>query len=402
MSEKPTIRVIGRPGSPQAYAIRDFLHRSEVPVEWLPTAGVGFVRCDFPDGTSLENPTIRQISERLGLFHDPSQKEYDLAIYGAGPAGLSAAVYAASEGLKTVVIERFAVGGQAGSSPKIENYLGFPGGISGAHLAALAREQAERFGAEILVAREGVRGDFSKGMRTGVLDDGTRIAARAALCATGVEYHKLEVEGAERFHGSGLYYGAGASEAELCGNEHVLIVGGGNSALQAAMHFSRYARRVSIVVRGENLKSTGSKYLIDRVNASPKVEVVPNTEVSALHGDSCLEAVTLENKRTGETRKIQTRWLFICIGGRPNTEWAIEGGIIRDEAGYLVTGPDLAKDGHRPEGWPLDRDPYFFETNLPGLFAAGDVRHGSIKRCASAVGEGAMTVSLVHRYLAQG
>lgn len=402
MSEKPTIRVSGRPGSPQAYAIRDFLHRSEVPVEWIPIAGATVVRCDFPDGTNLENPTIRQVSERLGLFHDPSHKEYDVAIYGAGPAGLSAAVYAASEGLKTVVIERFAVGGQAGSSPKIENYLGFPDGVSGAELARRARQQAEHFGAEILIARAGVRGDFSTGRQTGVLDDGTRIVARTAICATGVEYHKLKIEGEERFRGSGLYYGAGASEAELCGGEHVVIVGGGNSALQAALHFARFARRVSIVVRGDNLKSTGSSYLIDRVVVDAKVDVVPNTEVTALHGELCLDAVTLTNKRSGEATQVRTNWLFVCIGGRPNTEWAIEGGIVRDEAGYLVTGPDLAKDGHRPEGWPLDRDPYFFETSLPGLFAAGDVRHGSIKRCASAVGEGAMTVALVHRYLAQG
>jgi thioredoxin reductase (NADPH) len=402
MSDKPTIHVVGRPGSPQAYVIRDFLHRNDVPFDWTPTPGAGVVRCDFPDGTQLENPTIRQISEKLGWVHDPARSEYDLAIYGAGPAGLSAAVYAASEGLKTIVIERSAVGGQAGSSPKIENYLGFPGGISGADLAHRAREQADRFGAEILIAREGVRGDFSKGMRTGVLEDGTRIVSRTAICATGVEYHRLKLEGEERFRGSGLYYGAGASEAELCGDEHVVVVGGGNSALQAAMHFSRFARRVSVVVRGENLKSTGSKYLIDRVLANRKVEVVPYTEVTALDGDSCLDTVTLTDKRTGESRQIRTHWLFVCIGGQPNTEWAIEGGVIRDEAGYLVTGPDLMKNGHRPAGWPLERDPYFFETNVPGLFAAGDVRHGSIKRCASAVGEGAMTVTLVHRYLAEG
>jgi thioredoxin reductase (NADPH) len=400
--ETPPIKVIGRPGSPEAYAIRDFLHRNDVPFEWHPTPEAGSVRCEFRDGTRLENPTIRQISERLGWFHHPTHTEYDLAIYGAGPAGLSAAVYAASEGLTTVVIERFAVGGQAGSSPKIENYLGFPEGVSGADLADKARRQAEHFGAEILIARAGVRGEFTHGMRTGVLEDGTRIVARTAICATGVEYHRLEVDGEERFRGAGLYYGAGASEAELCGNEHVLIVGGGNSALQAALHFARYARRVSLVVRGDSLKSTASKYLIDRVEASPTIEVQADTEVVALHGGSCLDAVTLRNHSTGRTERVETHWLFVCIGGLPNTAWAIEAGVRRDEAGYLVTGPDLARDGHRPDGWPLDRDPYFFETNIPGLFAAGDVRHGSIKRCASAVGEGAMTVTLVHRYLAQG
>jgi thioredoxin reductase (NADPH) len=401
-TDTPKVKVVGRPGSPQAYAIRDFLHRNDVAFDWVPTPGAGFTRCDFHDGTTLENPTIRQISEKLGWLHDPTRSQYDLAIYGAGPAGLSAAVYAASEGLKTIVIERFAVGGQAGSSPKIENYLGFPDGINGADLADRARRQAVRFGAELLIAREGVKGEFSRGLRTGVLDDGTRVVARAALCATGVEYHRLEVEGEERFRGAGLYYGAGASEAELCRDQEVVIVGGGNSAVQAALHFVQFAKRVSLIVRGDSLKSTASKFLVDRALACSHVEVVPNTEVVALHGDSCLDAVTLRNNQTGETRTIQTHWLFVCIGGQPNTDWANEVGVTRDEAGYLVTGPDLATDGHRPEGWPLDRDPYFFETNVPGLFAAGDVRHGSIKRCASAVGEGAMTVTLVHRYLAQG
>jgi thioredoxin reductase (NADPH) len=396
------VTVIGRPGSPQAYAIRDFLHRNDVSFEWVPTPGAGVTRCDFGDGSRLENPTIRQISEKLGWLHDPSRSQYDLAIYGAGPAGLSAAVYAASEGLKTIVIERFAVGGQAGSSPKIENYLGFPDGISGAELADRARRQATRFGAEMLIAREGVKGEFSHGLRTGVLEDGTRVVARVALCTTGVEYHRLEVDGEERFRGAGLYYGAGASEAELCRDQDVVIVGGGNSAVQAALHFVQFAQRVSLIVRGDNLKSTASQFLVDRVLACSHVEVVPNTDVTALHGESCLDAVTLTNRKTGKTRTVETHWLFVCIGGQPNTDWAIEAGVVRDEAGYLVTGPDLAPDGNRPEGWPLDRDPYFFETNIPGLFAAGDVRHGSIKRCASAVGEGAMAVTLVHRYLAQG
>ena len=396
------VKITGRPGSPQAYAIRDFLHRNDVPFEWVPSPGAGLTRCDFADGTTLENPTMRQITEKLGWLRDPSRSQYDLAIYGAGPAGLSAAVYAASEGLKTIVVERFAVGGQAGSSPKIENYLGFPDGISGAELADRARRQALRFGAELLIAREGVGGDFSKGLRTGVLEDGTRVAARAALCATGVEYHRLEVEGEERFRGAGLYYGAGASEAELCRDQEIVIIGGGNSAVQAALHFVEFAKRVSLVVRGDSLKSTASQFLVDRALACSHVEVVPNTEVTALSGESCLEAVTLRNLQTGETRTIGTNWLFVCIGGQPNTDCAIEAGVTRDEAGYLVTGPDLAAGGHRPDGWPLDRDPYFFETNVPGLFAAGDVRHGSIKRCASAVGEGAMAVTVVHRYLAHG
>jgi len=395
------VKLYGRPGSPQAYAIRDFLYRCDVPFEWIAHPSDTTV-CVFSDGTRLENPTLRQILEKLGWYRDPSQSEYDVAIYGAGPAGLSAAVYAASEGLKTIVIERGALGGQASSSPKIENYLGFPGGISGAELADRARQQATRFGAEILLGREGVRGEFSAGKRTGVLADGTKVVSRSAICATGVEYHKLPVEGEEKFRGAGLYYGAGASEAQLCTGDHVVVVGGGNSGAQAASQFGRYARRVTIVVRGDSLETTVSAYLVDRIMSTKNIEVLTSSEVTALHGDRCLDAVTITNRLTGETRTIETHWIFVCIGGAPHTEWAAAAGVVRDEAGYLVTGPDLLRDGRALEGWPLDRAPYYLETNVPGLFAAGDVRHGSVKRCASAVGEGAMAVAFVHRYLSFG
>ena len=269
------VKIFGRTGSPQAHALRDFLHRSDVPFEWIDVrsdaearaAGVDTINdrrlpvCVFSDGTRIENPTIRQIAEKLGWFRNPSRAEYDLAIYGAGPAGLSAAVYGASEGLKTVVIERWTVGGQAASSPKIENYLGFPKGISGADLADRAREQAIRFGAEILIAREGVRGEFTAGRRVGYLKHGTKIVSRAAICAPGVEYHRLPVENEQRFRGAGLYYGAGASEAELCSNEQVVIVGGANSSAQAALLFSQRAGRVTMVVRGSSLKKSVSAYL---------------------------------------------------------------------------------------------------------------------------------------------
>src|SRR6201996_5245753 len=277
-----TIKVYGVSRSARAYMIREFLHRSGTPFQWFesPSEDEGGRRtglrangviCVFPDGTKLENPTIRQITEKLGWAHDPSHSEYDVAIYGAGPAGLSAAVYAASEGLTTIVLERWSLGGQAGSSPRIENYLGFPQGISGADLAERAREQAGQFGAEILIAREGVRGEFSAGKRVGYLSDGTKILARSAICATGIEYRRLNIPGEERFRNAGLYYGAGSSEASLCGNEHVFIIGGGNSAGQAAMHFCRYARRVSVLIRGDSLKYTLSKYLIDRINAAPNI-----------------------------------------------------------------------------------------------------------------------------------
>ena len=414
--QQSKVKVFGRTGSPQGFAVRDFLYRNDVAFEWIElhtddearAIGLESVAddrlpvCVFDDGTRMDRPTIRRISEKLGWFRDPSLSEYDLAIYGAGPAGLSAAVYGASEGLKTIVVERWAVGGQAGTSPKIENYLGFPQGISGAELADHAREQACRFGAEILISSEGVRGEFTAGKRVGYLADGTRVVARAAICATGVEYHRLPVANEERFRGAGVYYGAGASEAALCVGHQVVVVGGGNSAAQATLHFSQHVAHATLVVRGDSLKSTVSAYLVDRISAAKNVEVLTQTEVTALEGSDMLQAVLLTNRQTGASRRIETHWVFVCIGGAPRTEWAVQAGVTRDEAGYLVTGPDLLRDDQRPDGWPLDRPPYYLETNIPGLFAAGDVRHGSVKRCASAVGEGAMAVMFVHRYLAGG
>ena len=358
--------------------------------------------CVFPDGTRLERATVRQITEKLGWFRNPCREEYDLAVYGAGPAGLSAAVYGASEGLKTILIERYAVGGQAGSSPKIENYLGFPGGISGAELAERARDQAIYFGTEILIQRESVRGEIVAGKGVGYLEDGTKIIARASICATGVAYRRLGFPNEDRFFGAGVYYGAGASEAMLCGRQHVFLVGGGNSAGQAALHFARYAAGVTLVVREDALNVNMSQYLIDRIDAEPKIEVLLNTEIAAFDGDRILRRITLRNNKTGEERIEETSWLFLCIGGVPQTQWAAQAGVICDSGGYIITGSDLLKNDKPPESWVLDRKPYPMETNLPGVFAAGDVRAGSIKRCASAVGEGAWTVASVHRYLADG
>jgi thioredoxin reductase (NADPH) len=417
MMNEARIRLFGTRGSAEAHAIRDFLYRSGVPFQWVELssdqqaqddAGVIGLHdprlpiCQFPDGTRFKRPTIRQITEKLGWFQHPSHEEYDLSIYGAGPAGLSAAVYGASEGMRTVVVERWAVGGQAASSPSIENYLGFPEGISGGELAERAREQACRFGAEILLLREGVRGEFQPGKGIGYLADGTKIIAHASICATGITYRRLNLPNEDRLLGAGVYYGAGASEAELCGQEQVVVVGGGNSAAQAALHFARYASNVTMVLREARLTENMSKYLADRIVAEPHIQVLLHTEVAALHGDSGLHAVTLRDSKTGEERTVDTSWLFLCLGGMPHTQWAEEIGMVRDEAGYLVTGPDLFRNGQHPANWPLNRDPYFLETNIPGVFAAGDVRHGSVKRFASAVGEGAMAVTFVHRYLMRG
>lgn len=416
------VLIHGKAGSPMGYMIRDFMHRSDIPFEWIELeddqaareiAGVSGLNDSrlplviFPDGTRLDCPTLRQILQKLGWFRDPSRSEYDVAIYGAGPAGLSAAVYAASEGLTTVVLERSVVGGQASSSSKIENYLGFPDGIEGVQLAERARTQACRFGAELLVGREGVRGEFLPGKGVGYLADGTKIVARSTICATGVDYRRLDLPNENRFLGAGVYYGAGASEASLChSHENVFIVGGGNSAGQAAIHFARVVRTVALVVRGPSLKGTLSKYLLDRISTAPNIRVITNSEVAELKGNQILEGITITNSISGQKQRFETRWLFVCIGGDPRTSWAAEVGILRDDAGYLVTGPDLidvSRNGNgRPDRWPLNRPPYHLETNMPGVFAAGDVRHGSVKRCASAVGEGAMAVAFVHRFLAGG
>ncbi|MEG4285884.1 FAD-dependent oxidoreductase [Microcoleus sp. A006_D1] len=408
------VKLYGQPNSAAAYEIRDFLNRTVVEFDWIELSNdadcdrelslstlsdIRLPVVEFPDGTQLFAPTIREIAQRLGWVTQPKFREYDLSIYGAGPAGLSAAVYAASEGLRTVLIERHAVGGQAGTSSLIENYMGFPEGISGADLAERARQQAVKFGIELLLLREGMKSEFRDNRIYTDMADGSKMIARANICATGIEYRRLNLPNEDQFLKVGLFYGAGASEAPLCGGEQVFIVGGGNSAGQAAMYLSRYAEKVTMLIRGDTLAATLSQYLVERITHQSNIEVIFQAQVTGLAGDTSLHQIEVTNCRDRSTQKIDTRRLFVCIGGAPNTEWAKDTNIIRDRAGYLVTGSDLFQEGRPPACWTLDRDPFFLETSVPGSFAAGDVRHNSVKRVASAVGEGAMAVTFVHKYL---
>jgi thioredoxin reductase (NADPH) len=323
---------------------------------------------------------------------------YDLIVVGGGPAGLGAAVYGASEGLHTVLVEREATGGQAGQSSRIENYLGFPDGVSGGQLADRARRQAVKFGAEMLLARDVVGLEAHGPKRVLHLDDGRSIAAHAVVLATGVSYRSLGVDGVDDLTGRGVYYGSAMTEAAQCADSDVYVVGGANSAGQAAVYFSRYARSVCLLVRGSSLESSMSAYLIEQIAGIPSISVRPCTRVVRAQGDGHLETLTVEDAQTGARETLPASHLFVFIGGAPRTGW-LDGAVVRDERGFIPTGPALLREGRRPAGWDLDRDPYLLETSLPGVFVAGDVRADSVKRVASAVGEGAMAVTLVHRYL---
>lgn len=354
---------------------------------------------EFPDGKVIINPTLEQIANNLGWITKPKYEEYDLSIYGAGPAGLSAAVYAASEGLKTILIEREAVGGQAGTSSMIENYLGFPEGISGANLAERARQQALKFGVEILLLKEGIKGTFFDRKIHVDFATGEKLVAKTNICATGVEYARLNLPDEDLFFHKGVYYGAGASEATFCQDKDLYIVGGGNSAGQAAVYFSGFAKRVFMVIRKGNLSETLSDYLIQRISTIHNIHVLYYSQVIALDGDDYLQRIKIANTKEGTEQWYDTSKLFICIGGKPNTEWASETAICRDPNGYLYTGSDLIGLEKFTSCWEQDRPPYHLETSVPGSFAAGDVRFNSVKRVASAVGEGAMAVTQVHQYL---
>ncbi len=409
------IRVIGSRWSPQSHQIKDFLARNGVPYQWLEIetdseaqqlvsyAESGAAHLPlvlFPDGLQLIQPSNVQIAEKIGLNMRAQKPFYDLVIVGGGPAGLAAAVYGASEGLRTVMIEREAPGGQAGTSSRIENYLGFPVGLSGSDLARRAVTQARRFGVEILSPQEVTDVRVEDPYRIVVLSDGTEISCHALMIATGVSWRKLNVPGMDRLCGAGVYYGAAMTEAFSCQNEDVYIIGGANSAGQAAMYMSKYASNVTMLVRGDSLAKSMSQYLIDQIEATENIKVCLRCSVVEVKGETTLEAIAIVHADTGETETLPATSLFIMIGAQPCTDW-LDGVVERDERGFVLAGRDLVRDGHRPKGWTLERDPFLLESSVPGIFVAGDVRYGSVKRVASGVGEGSIAIQFVHEYLSK-
>ena len=408
----PETKVVGHRWSARSHEVRDFLARNQVPYRMFladEPEGERLLSAAGQDasvlpivvtvgGTCLVDPTDAELAGEVGLSVAPSADFYDLVVIGGGPAGLGAAVYGASEGLRTVLVERTATGGQAGQSSRIENYLGFPDGVSGSQLTDRARRQATKFGAELLTTRDADGLEVNGSARTVRFTDGGRIDAHTVVLATGVSYRQLDAPGVEEFTGRGVFYGSALTEAPGCAGQDVYVVGGANSAGQAAVYFSRHARTVTILVRGQSLTASMSSYLIDQIAGISNIAVRPCTEVVAAHGGDHLERLVLRERGTGATETVRTQSLFIFIGAAPRTDW-LDGVMVRDSRGFVIAGPDLVVDGKRPPGWTLDRDPYHLETSVPGVFVAGDVRAESVKRVASAVGEGAMAVTLVHRYL---
>jgi thioredoxin reductase (NADPH) len=407
------IRVAGTLWSASSHNVKEFLARSQIPYQWLDierdsqakelveSSSAGRPRLPtlfFPDGSVMVDPDLRSLADKVGMTTRAQQPFYDLIIIGAGPAGLAGAVYGASEGLRTVVIEKEAAGGQAGTSARIENYLGFPQGVSGADLTRRATTQAHRLGAEILTAQEVTAVRVEDPYRFVTLNDGSELGCHALLIATGVEVRELDVPGVEPLVGASVYYGAATSEAIHYGNKKVFVVGGANSAGQGAMFLSRYARQVTMVVRGDSLQRNMSQYLIDQIEGTENIEVLVSSKVVSATGKDRLETITIEDSTSGATETVPADAIFVFIGAVPHTD-IVAGIVERDEAGFILTGQDLIHEGRRPKNWKLKRDPFIMETSVPGIFAAGDVRHGVIRRVASAVGQGAVAVSLVHKYL---
>jgi thioredoxin reductase (NADPH) len=408
----PETKVVGHRWSARSSEVREFLARNQVPYRWysseeaegqrlLTAAGADGLSLPVvitPDGDPLIEPTDAELAARVGLATTPSKDFYDLVVVGGGPAGLGAAVYGASEGLRTVLVERTATGGQAGQSSRIENYLGFPDGVSGAQLTDRARRQAAKFGAEVLTTRDVTGLDVCGSARQVTFADGTTIDAHTVILATGVSYRQLDAPGLAGLTGRGVYYGSALTEASACLGQDVYVVGGANSAGQAAVFLARHAKSVTLLVRGPSLEKSMSYYLIKQIEGIPNISVRTCTEVTGATGDDHLERLTLRNTASGETETVDASLLFLFIGAAPLTDW-LDGVVVRDSRGFVVSGPDLSVAGERPRGWELDRMPYHLETSVPGVFVAGDARSESAKRVASAVGEGALAVMLVHRYL---
>ena len=412
------IRVLGTRWSPRSYELRDFLARNHVPYQWidvelsandketkqlleaLGSEAASLPVVLFPDGTKMLESVPADVAQKVGLRTRAQTSFYDLAIVGGGPAGLAAAVYGASEGLHTVIIEKEAPGGQAGMSSRIENYLGFPTGLSGGDLARRAVVQAQRFGVEILSPQEAVGMRTEGSYRILKMADGNEISCHALMIASGVQWRRLDAPGIDRLQGAGIYYGGGSTEALSCKGETVYIIGGANSAGQAAMNFAKFAERVVILVRGDSLSSTMSQYLIEQIERTPNISLWKHASVIEAHGDSHLEEISVLCSDTKTVERVPASAMFIFIGALPSTSW-LNDIVERDERGFILTGPDLFWDGNRPKGWTLERDPFLLETNIPGLFAVGDVRHGSVKRVASGVGEGSVAVQFIHQYLSK-
>jgi thioredoxin reductase (NADPH) len=406
------IQLVGHRWSRESHDARDFLARNQVPFQWLDVEredearrllaaaeGDGVLPLVlFPDGGSLHGPTITELAERTGVLRRAERPFYDLVIVGGGPAGLAAAVYGASEGLQTALVERDAPGGQAGQSSRIENYLGFPVGLSGGDLARRATTQAQRFGAELLTVQQVTRIEQRGPSKLVHLAGGEELGAAAVIVATGVDYRLLDAPGVEELTGRGVYYGGSRTEGVSCRDEHVVVVGGANSAGQAAIYFAGYAQHVTVLYRGDSLAKSMSRYLIDTIEDTPNITVRTNAEVAAAHGDEQLERITVRDTAGGADEEMKLAAMFVFIGARPQTEW-LPDDVARDRRGFVLAGSELLLEDVRPR-WRLERNPYLLETTMPGLFVAGDVRSQSMKRVASAVGEGSMAVSFVHEYLA--
>lgn len=407
------IRIIGFQWSPKSHQLKEFLSGNLIPFLWMDVESneeaekyltSANVKLDelplvvLKDGTFLSDPSLPDLAQRIGLRQTASEKMYDVLIIGGGPAGLAASVYASSEGLKTILVEKSNPGGQASSSARIENYLGFPKGLSGADLTRRAITQTLRFGTEILTPKTVKNIRVKDGYKITEMTDGSEIHSKTIIIATGVEYTKLDIPGLDKFNGAGVYYGAASVEANACKDEIIYIVGGGNSACQAAMHICKFAREVNIVIRRDSIKKTAADYLIKNIEKTPNIKVHTNTEVNAVHGDNVLEKITLKDAGTGEEKTVPAKALFIYIGARPGTAW-LNNIVLKDNKGFIITGNDLMKDKSFNTFWKLERKPYLPETSIPGIFASGDVRSTALTGISSAVGEGAMAVRFIRKYL---